>query len=443
MASKIFNDNVHGHIDVHPLCIKVIDTPQFQRLRDISQLGGTYYVFTGASCNRFEHSIGVSHLAKKFIERLREGQPELDITDEDVVCVELAGLCHDLGHGPFSHLFENKFLKVVSDNSSKFSHEHASIGIFKLLIEENDLMKEFERYDLTIDDIHFIQELILGDKEDAPIGFQWKGRGNKTFLYDIVANKRNGIDVDKFDYFARDCQALGLKFTFDYDRIMRFARVFKVKRHASEYEYDNDSDNKVLITTPIKNKKRKLLDQFNNDNSTSPTASTSATTRHILHEEIKVEVEFQDNIVLDASSSSISSSEELVVHSITPRQRSIGSSGELSLSQSIAKSMDIEHHNDQNQDLNQNQRGTLSSLEICFKHSEAWNLFELFHTRYTLHKRAYQHRVSNAVELMIGQILVLADPFITVPGKDRQLKKMSECPQDMHAYWRLGEHILR
>lgn len=79
---KIFNDPIHGHIAVSDICVKIIDTPQFQRLRDISQLGGVYYVFSGASSKRFEHCIGVSYLAKLFVEQLRERQPELDITNE-------------------------------------------------------------------------------------------------------------------------------------------------------------------------------------------------------------------------------------------------------------------------------------------------------------------------------------------------------------------------
>ncbi|XP_015224417.1 PREDICTED: deoxynucleoside triphosphate triphosphohydrolase SAMHD1-like, partial [Cyprinodon variegatus] len=62
-AKKVFNDPIHGHVELHPLLIKIIDTPQFQRLRNIKQLGGTYYVFPGASHNRFEHSIGVGYLA--------------------------------------------------------------------------------------------------------------------------------------------------------------------------------------------------------------------------------------------------------------------------------------------------------------------------------------------------------------------------------------------
>jgi HD superfamily phosphohydrolase len=182
-----------------------------------------YYVFPGASGKRLEHSIGVAYLARRFVRKLKKNQPELGITDVDVLCVEIAGLCHDLGHGPFSHLFDGRVLPLLN-KTKDFEHEHASIGIFDLLIAENNLMPYFEESKLTSEDIHFIKELILGDPAEAPPGFQWVGRGVKTFLYDIVANKRNGIDVDKFDYFARDCHSLGLTKSFDAKRLMKFAR---------------------------------------------------------------------------------------------------------------------------------------------------------------------------------------------------------------------------
>lgn len=56
--SQVFNDPIHGHIEFHPLLLHIIDTPQFQRLRHIKQLGATYMVFPGAAHNRFEHCIG-------------------------------------------------------------------------------------------------------------------------------------------------------------------------------------------------------------------------------------------------------------------------------------------------------------------------------------------------------------------------------------------------
>eukprot|EP00105_Crassostrea_gigas_P000726 XP_011412641.1 PREDICTED: deoxynucleoside triphosphate triphosphohydrolase SAMHD1 [Crassostrea gigas] len=178
LPGKVFNDPIHGHIEIHPLCVKIIDTPQFQRLRSIKQLGGKYFVYPGASHNRFEHSLGVCHLAGQLASALKTQQPDLGITNHDVLCVQIAGLCHDLGHGPFSHMFDGKFLPSVKSEIKKWPYK--------------------------------------GRKEE------------KSFLYEIVSNKRNGIDVDKWDYFARDCHMLGIKNSFDHTRCIKFARVVEV-----------------------------------------------------------------------------------------------------------------------------------------------------------------------------------------------------------------------
>ncbi|GFQ96121.1 deoxynucleoside triphosphate triphosphohydrolase SAMHD1, partial [Trichonephila clavata] len=112
-STKIFCDPVHGQISLHPACVAIIDTPQFQRLRSIKQTGFLEYVYPGSIHNRFSHSLGVCYLAGKYIRELGERQPELSITDVDILCVELAGLCHDLGHGPFSHSWE-KYMHMAS-----------------------------------------------------------------------------------------------------------------------------------------------------------------------------------------------------------------------------------------------------------------------------------------------------------------------------------------
>ncbi|XP_076855183.1 deoxynucleoside triphosphate triphosphohydrolase SAMHD1-like isoform X2 [Brachyhypopomus gauderio] len=214
---QVFNDSVHGHIELHPLLVKIVDTPEFQRLRNIKQLGAGYYVFPGASHNRFEHSIGVAHLAGKLVQRLRSCQEELRIDDKDELCVQIAGLCHDLGHGPFSHVFERLMKKLPY----QWQHEGASVRMFYHLITRHGIRAEMEnKYKFENQDFKFIRELI-----NPPAPKDRAGRPDKLFLYEIVANKTTGIDVAKMDCFARDCHHLGMKCSFSHERYLMFVRV--------------------------------------------------------------------------------------------------------------------------------------------------------------------------------------------------------------------------
>ncbi|XP_053398679.1 deoxynucleoside triphosphate triphosphohydrolase SAMHD1-like isoform X2 [Mercenaria mercenaria] len=226
---KVFNDPIYGQIELHPLCVKIIDTPQFQRLRYIKQLETVYLVYPGASHNRFEHSIGVCHLAGKLLRVLKERQPELDITTKDILCVEIAALCHDLGQGPFSHVFEHKFIPAVIPDT-EWKHEKASVKMFDYMLRDNDgKLHEYVRQMIPgfeERDIEFIRELIYVPFDLNAEVWPCRGRNkNKSFLYEVVANRVNGIDVDRWDYIARDSLMLGMKTTFEHNRLIQHARV--------------------------------------------------------------------------------------------------------------------------------------------------------------------------------------------------------------------------
>uniref|UniRef100_A0A672LHM1 Deoxynucleoside triphosphate triphosphohydrolase SAMHD1-like n=1 Tax=Sinocyclocheilus grahami TaxID=75366 RepID=A0A672LHM1_SINGR len=311
---QVLNDPIHGHIELHPLLLRFVDTPQFQRLRHIKQLGGTYLVFPGASHNRFEHSVGVGYLAGCLVQALNERQPELLITKQDVLCVQIAGLCHDLGHGPFSHMFDGMFIPKVRPGE-KWKHEMASVQMFDHLVRVNGLEEVMERHGLTLpDDLVFIKEQIAGPLDSSVLNSSWPYKGRpmeKSFLYEIVANKRNGIDVDKWDYFARDCYHLGIQNNFDYQRFLKFARVCEVR----------------------------------------------------------------------------------------------------------------------------------GKKHICTRDKEVGNLYDMFHTRNCLHRRAYQHKVGNIIETMITEAFVKADPHIQILGSSGRIFSISSAIDDMEAYTKLTDHI--
>lgn len=197
-----------------------MDTPQVQRLRDLRQLGASFLVFPGASHDRFSHSVGVSFVSGRMVELLRTKQPELEITAEEMQAVRVAGLTHDLGHGCFSHVFENEFLPRVWQGSG-WNHEDMGLRMVDALVDDNGL-------DVDREWVESVKGMIVGR---AP-----PGQRRRKFLYEIVNNERNGIDTDKFDYLARDSRQVGLASSFDSTRLLGTARVIggEICYHAKE-----------------------------------------------------------------------------------------------------------------------------------------------------------------------------------------------------------------
>eukprot|EP00123_Amoebidium_parasiticum_P001617 comp12758_c0_seq1/m.7879 comp12758_c0_seq1/g.7879 ORF comp12758_c0_seq1/g.7879 comp12758_c0_seq1/m.7879 type:complete len:567 (-) comp12758_c0_seq1:101-1801(-) len=227
---KLIRDPIHDTIELSPLACHFINTPTFQRLRNLKQLGVSSYVYPGATHTRFEHSLGAYHLARKWVDTLkRNHRNNLDVDYRDKECVGLAGLLHDIGHGPFSHVFDGQFMPRVlpnADKSTLWKHEKGSVMLFDHMIE--DLEAQADGNDesplvtcLTKNDRNLIKALILGDR-DMAVGEDRE----KLWLFDIVANQRNSVDVDKFDYLARDSYNTGINSGFtDPSRLMELSLV--------------------------------------------------------------------------------------------------------------------------------------------------------------------------------------------------------------------------
>jgi HD superfamily phosphohydrolase len=208
--SKQIYDPVHGFITATPLMQKIMDTPEFQRLRDLKQLGAVHYVYPSATHTRFEHSLGVSHLAKIMASNLVNQMTYLN-TPKEVVDIEknriielccIAGLIHDIGHGPYSHLYDTQ---VRSHDEPE--HEERGCEIFKTMVEKYN-------FKLNKNEVRLIIDMIIPPASKK-----------KCWLYQIIANKECQIDVDKIDYIQRDCYHTGLKFGGEWTRLLTQALI--------------------------------------------------------------------------------------------------------------------------------------------------------------------------------------------------------------------------
>lgn len=186
-------DPIHRYIRFTELEREIIDTPVFQRLRKIRQLAGAHLVYPSAQHTRFEHSLGTMHLAGL------AGQTLLDkgyIEKKDQLeGLRLAALLHDIGHGPFSHLFEEV---LIGRGMSTSSHENMG----KKIIRETIIKDKLEKYGYNSDSIC---NLSFGE---SPI----------IFYNEIIAG---GLSSDIMDYLPRDSFFTGVEYgKIDYYRLI-------------------------------------------------------------------------------------------------------------------------------------------------------------------------------------------------------------------------------
>ena len=224
-------DNVHGQILLPDICVAIIDTSEFNRLRQIQQLGLCNRVFGSATHTRFSHSIGVCHLAGQFARELNANLEHPDwprATTRDITCVQIAGLCHDLGHAPFSHVFEKVLHKIgvpLGDDDGEWSHEKMGVRMLEHLFKHNGI--DFADYDMVYEeDFAFIRECIVGVDHSTRNERDYRKTWPRArWLYDIVSNHESGLDVDKLDYLMRDSKQSNVEVGSKFEYLLKCARV--------------------------------------------------------------------------------------------------------------------------------------------------------------------------------------------------------------------------
>ena len=192
-------DPIHDFIRVNDLELKIIDNPVFQRLRRIRQLSGAHLTYPGAQHTRFEHSLGVMHIAAQAGQALQE---KGILKSDDIKNLRLGALLHDIGHGPFSHLFEE-----VLQQKKKISHE--SIG--KKIILQTSIGDTISKGGF---DKKFITKLAFGDSK-------------LQFMNEIISG---ALSADIMDYLLRDGYYTGAEHAkIDHKRITQSLEVHQKK----------------------------------------------------------------------------------------------------------------------------------------------------------------------------------------------------------------------
>lgn len=186
MSERIYRDPVHNIIRLRTeeaegeLMVRLIDAPEFQRLRRIKQLGLALYTYQGAEHSRFTHSLGVLHLITRVLDRLGE---KYEIAEADRAAARAAALLHDVGHGSFSHVME----KVLG-----FHHE--ALTVRAVLSEETEINRVLRSFSEELP--QRVASIIEGKFQPAALG-------------QLVSSQ---LDCDRMDYLLRDSLMTGAKY---------------------------------------------------------------------------------------------------------------------------------------------------------------------------------------------------------------------------------------
>ncbi len=198
-VKKQIYDSVHGYIGLTEIELKVVNSPLFQRLKNIMMLGTVNFVYPGATNNRFEHSLGTMFMMEQFLSHIRVNGKILADDNETAQKMRLVALLHDIGHYPLSHITEHIIIKKLGGRS------HEEFG--------TEIIKDFFSETLSSYNISEITDMICG-----------KGGGELGMLIS------SAFDADKSDYLLRDSYHTGVGYgNVGVQRLIRIASFEKGK----------------------------------------------------------------------------------------------------------------------------------------------------------------------------------------------------------------------
>lgn len=220
-------DSIFGYIELTTIEKKVLNTDPVQRLRRINPTPGSSYVYPELTGTRFSHSLGVMHLAGRIIQQINHN----DWGDEVIQRVRLAGLLHDIGHGPFSHTFD-QFL-----NSKGIRTNHEQIGCRILMFHEEfeGLLSEEERYKIAY--------IAWGKRVLEKVGIsrevieKYSGSQEMNLFADIIHGPPHCADI--LDFLMRDSRHAGVVYGHvDIERLLAHMDNFEYRLGIEDKAFD-------------------------------------------------------------------------------------------------------------------------------------------------------------------------------------------------------------
>uniref|UniRef100_A0A182YR09 HD domain-containing protein n=1 Tax=Anopheles stephensi TaxID=30069 RepID=A0A182YR09_ANOST len=210
------HDAVYGTFRLPAYVRTVVQTAEFMRLKHLKQLGVSNAVFEAAVHTRYDHCLGACYLAGCLLDEVNKTLDK-PVTEDERKCVMLAAVMHDLGHGPFSHLWE----KFVEEYGVHWRHERSSVDLAQRVLDRMEGVSEKQ--------INLICALIRGDASQLL-------PADRQFMTQIVASD---VDVDRCDYLQRDAHGVPgiIQPSQPFRRLFERVRVVSVQGKGSELAY--------------------------------------------------------------------------------------------------------------------------------------------------------------------------------------------------------------
>lgn len=213
MSPMLIHDPVYTFVNLPDSFVKIVDTPEFQRLRQIKQLATVFYRYPGANHTRFEHCIGTFHMAQNMMDFLETDRSRFVARSRDIprptippktrMEVEMAALLHDIGHGPFGHTMDFLLDRVGFDKKKR----HEYFGVRMIMDSNTEINSRLKEEKLSIENIG---RLINGSPPIKVNGKKLSGDRARyyAFLGHIV---KSAVSADHIDYLMRDSYYTGVR----------------------------------------------------------------------------------------------------------------------------------------------------------------------------------------------------------------------------------------